>query len=112
MFLLLFPHSDSLNSHSSNSMRLALLKDGKLSLGLKLIGGRGYGLFVHSNRSKGSGQALVSGDRIIQIGSRDAEHMTYGEATLLLDGFASRNEQCHISVVYDLKGKLRILSIM
>ena len=47
------------------SHRRILLPRGKLGAGLRLVGGRGYGIFVHSDRQANSG--LHTGDEITKV---------------------------------------------
>ena len=42
-----------------------LLPKGQLGAGLKLVGGRGYGVFIHSDRKVTRG--LQTGDEVIKV---------------------------------------------
>ena len=54
-------------SPSPRHVNRVLLPRGQLGRGLKLVGGRGYGVFVHSHRHTSRG--LQTGDQITKVTS-------------------------------------------
>ena len=82
--------------------RQVLLPSGKLGAGLRIIGGRGNGHFIQSDRQ--SNRSLQSGDEIIAIGEKEIDRMNYAEVMELLSSFKEKG-QCIIQVKSNLQGK-------
>jgi len=53
--------------HPPRHVNRVLLPRGQLGRGLKLVGGRGYGVFIHSHRHTSSG--LQTGDQVSKVTS-------------------------------------------
>ena len=70
-------------------------------MGLRIIGGRGNGFFIHSDRQ--TNRSLQSGDEIIAIGEKPLDKMNFAEMKELLSGYKEKG-QCIIQVKSNKQG--------
>jgi len=81
-----------------------LLPKGQLGRGLKLVGGRGYGVFIHSHRHTSRG--LQTGDQVTKIGNKSVDNLTYAEVMEILHSYTHHSEeQCILSLHHNMDGE-------
>lgn len=88
--------------HREDGSRRVLLSSGQLGAGLSILGGRGNGLYIKSERK--SERSLRTGDQILLMCGTSALKMTYSEAMELLNKYHKTGKQCLLQVKYDKEG--------
>ena len=102
--MIIIPYPIPMTSSNSNKggARQVLLPSGQLGTGLRILGGRGNGYFIQSDRQ--SNRSLQSGDEILAIGNRELDKMNYAEVKELLASFKEKGK-CIIQVKSNLQGQ-------
>ena len=89
-------------SGDKSGARQVLLPSGQLGTGLRIIGGRGNGFFIQSDRQ--TNRSLQSGDEVLAIGDKELDKMNYAEVKELLATFKEKGK-CIIQVKSNLQGQ-------
>ena len=89
-------------SGDKSGARQVLLPSGQFGTGLHIMGGRGNGYFIQSDRP--TNRSLQSGDEILAIGDWELGKMNYAEVRELLASFKEKGK-CIIQVKSNLQGE-------
>ncbi|XP_019857159.1 PREDICTED: uncharacterized protein LOC105314219 isoform X1 [Amphimedon queenslandica] len=89
--------------------RRVIIPWGRLGDGISLVGGRGRGIFIYSVKEDSRG--LQTGDEVLKIGGESAKHMTYSDAVKTIEFYASKGDQCMITVQSNLEGFKKLSSL-